>query len=318
MFVSFSEVSGLTLRCCGIVIFFVSLRKKLVLFPQKGFLFQISNSMFQRSTWFQIFKYSVYLALITNVVLFLIREMQSASHRYDSITSVSAFFEAYTSTVDTAAWVVLLLLFELETYIIPSEKLKGAIIWIFRLIRALCYTVIVSSFLGYCSNLLWMANFDAIQINSICDLIDKSWMIELDEFKKITAKNCSKLADSSDFFKYAGQEIYTDSVFYSSAYRLAWVDLLNSLSWILVVVMLEIDVWLQLKNRLSDRIFRTSRNIKYFLYTVLFFAAAYWGIFGKFLDFWDAFLWIVAFFFIEQNIVEWKKETDELELLNGR
>lgn len=265
--------------------------------------------MLKRSTWFQVFKYGVYLAVISNVILFMVREMKSAAHRYDGISSLTEFLEAYTSTVDTAAWVILLLLFELETYIIPDEKLKGAIILIFRVIRGLCYTIIVSSFLGYCSNLLWMTNFDPVQLVNLCDVVGKSWMIELDEFKKITAESCSKLAADSNFFKYAGQEIYTDNSSLNAAYRLAWVDVINSLSWILVVIVLEIDVWLQLKNRLTNRIFRASRNVKYLLYLVLFFAAAYWGIFGKFLDFWDAFLWIVAFFFIEQNIELWKAET---------
>ena len=28
-----------------------------------------------------------------------------------------------------------------------------------------------------------------------------------------------------------------------------------------------------------------------------------------FVDFWDAFLWIVAFVFIERNVFEWREET---------
>jgi hypothetical protein len=36
--------------------------------------------------------------------------------------------------------------------------------------------------------------------------------------------------------------------------------------------------------------------------------AVYWGFEGDFVDFWDAFLWLVAFFFIEMNVVEWRRE----------
>jgi hypothetical protein len=50
---------------------------------------------------------------------------------------------------------------------------------------------------------------------------------------------------------------------------------------------------------------------KFVLYTILFVAAVYWGIYGDFIDFWDAFLWLLAFFFIEMNVVEWRKETKE-------
>jgi hypothetical protein len=30
-------------------------------------------------------------------------------------------------------------------------------------------------------------------------------------------------------------------------------------------------------------------------------------------DFWDAFLWLVAFVFIEMNIFQWQREVRELE-----
>lgn len=36
----------------------------------------------------------------------------------------------------------------------------------------------------------------------------------------------------------------------------------------------------------------------------LLLAAIYWGIKGDFVDFWDAFLWLVAFIFIELNVFE--------------
>ena len=41
----------------------------------------------------------------------------------------------------------------------------------------------------------------------------------------------------------------------------------------------------------------------------LFGAAAYWGVAGDFLDFWDAALWLFAFIFIELNVFEWQYET---------
>ena len=44
--------------------------------------------------------------------------------------------------------------------------------------------------------------------------------------------------------------------------------------------------------------------LKTILYLILFSAAAFWGFKGDFLDFWDAFLWLVAFFFIELNLLK--------------
>ena len=36
--------------------------------------------------------------------------------------------------------------------------------------------------------------------------------------------------------------------------------------------------------------------------------AIYWTIDGDFVDSWDAYLWLVAFFFIEMNVLEWRHE----------
>ena len=84
-----------------------------------------------------------------------------------------------------------------------------------------------------------------------------------------------------------------------------------SLYYSVQVIILEVDVWLQLRGRLQGRIVSASKAIKLFLYSILFVAAAYWGLLGDFLDFWDAFMWLVAFVFIEMNLFQWQAETDE-------
>ena len=66
---------------------------------------------------------------------------------------------------------------------------------------------------------------------------------------------------------------------------------------------------MQLRGTLSDRVMDFTKYIKFFLYGILFMAAAYWGYASDFLDFWDAALWLFAFIFIELNVFEWQSET---------
>jgi hypothetical protein len=80
---------------------------------------------------------------------------------------------------------------------------------------------------------------------------------------------------------------------------------------LLVVLVLEIDVRLQEHNRYEGLAYRISAILKFALYATLLYAAIYWGMKGDFVDFWDAFLWLVAFVFIELNVVEWRKEARE-------
>ena len=78
-----------------------------------------------------------------------------------------------------------------------------------------------------------------------------------------------------------------------------------------MVLVLEIDVRLQEHGRFEGWALRISNVSKFVLYFVLLIAAVYWGVNGDFVDFWDAFLWLVAFVFIELNVFEWHQEARE-------
>ena len=67
----------------------------------------------------------------------------------------------------------------------------------------------------------------------------------------------------------------------------------------------------QMEDKLTSRMMFAAKYIKGFFYTILLICAIYWGVEGSFLDFWDAFLWLVAFIFIELNIFQWHSETEE-------
>ena len=98
-----------------------------------------------------------------------------------------------------------------------------------------------------------------------------------------------------------------------AAVWLAVIDFINSVAWILVVVLLEIEVRRVLAMRYGigstgGAFYRS----KMCLYSTLFGAAIYWGFEGTFLDFWDAVLWLFDFFVIERNVVSWREETDSV------
>ena len=68
----------------------------------------------------------------------------------------------------------------------------------------------------------------------------------------------------------------------------------------------------------STAVYRAFSNQpgKGLLYFILFAAAVYWGFEDDFLDFWDAVLWLFAFFVIERNVVSWRQEADVDRALN--
>jgi hypothetical protein len=62
--------------------------------------------------------------------------------------------QVFAATIDTAAWVVLLLLFELETYVLDDRRIRGGIKLALHGVRGVCFIAIVYAFTGYCAELL--------------------------------------------------------------------------------------------------------------------------------------------------------------------
>ncbi len=258
---------------------------------------------------FQWFKYAVYLLLVINTIAFYREESAAAALMHPEGVDWGGIINAYAATIDTAAWVVLLLLFELETWTIPDAKLTPTIQLVFKGLRALCYSSIVYAFYGYLQSWQELSQWQSLatDVSQLCNYIGNSFMYSLERFELISATNCRTLGDTGSLLA-LGNELLTDASHYNLAQTLAIADVLNSAAWILVVCILEVEVWLLARGPLSTSAFRSIKFIKLALYGTLIAIAAFWGFYGEFIDFWDAFVWIVAFFFIENNVAQWQEE----------
>ena len=265
-----------------------------------------------QSRVYVFFKYAVYTLLAFNIYWFFDEEWAAAAHRFGDGISLSQIIEGFAATIDTAAWVVLLLMFELETHVLADHHFTRKVTWGLHSLRAICYGFIVYSFYGYLGKLSLMFGVDlATGVSSLCLIAAEHWAyaIDYEEYEAITTANCATFTTATVFFQFPGMDVLVDQTGKTELTRLAWVDVINSAVWILVVTVLEIDVRLQDRDLLKGLAMRASTISKYFLYSTLFLAAVYWGFKGDFVDFWDAFLWLVAFVFIEMNIFEWQQET---------
>jgi len=264
-----------------------------------------------RSALFQFFKYAVYVLLAMNIYWFYDEERAAAVLQFADGISGADLIEAFSATIDTAAWVVLLLMFELETYVLEDRHFTRPVTWSLHGLRALCYAFIVYAFYGYIQNLTFLFETSALPgVSDVCALVpaDWSWATTLDEYAAITAANCATLSDASVYYQFKDMPAVVDAQGLQDIRYLAWVDVINAGVWLLVVLILEIDVRLQEHGRFEGLALKASNAAKVVLYFLLFLAAIYWGFKGDFVDFWDAFLWLVAFVFIELNVFEWRQE----------
>ena len=264
-----------------------------------------------RYTLYQAFKYALYIFLSMNVYWFFAEEFAANKLLYPDGVGFGDIMGAYVATVDTLSWVILLLMFELETYVLEDRHFTRPVTWSLHSLRAVCYVFIVYSFFGYIGNLLSVEDVSlAAGVSDLCTLVSGNWSYShgFEEYTLLTAQNCHTFSTANTFLQFADARAVVDESGHAAIVRLAWVDVINAGVWLLVVLVLEIDVYLQERNRYEGLVLRASNVSKFVLYAILFLAAVYWGAYGDFVDFWDAFLWLLAFFFIEMNVVEWRKE----------
>ncbi len=268
----------------------------------------------KREILFQAFKYTIYALLTYNIFLFYQGEVLSSAETYPNGIAPLDIILAYSATIDTVAWVLLLLLFELETFVLSDDTVNGPLKWPLNFFKLLSYGFIFYAFYGYSYRLLFLLNNSPFLIDDVCSLIGTSfsYVVTLDEYVPITQEVCSSM-NNSMLLQVNGTEIIATEELMGGALALGWVDVINALDWLLIVAILEIDVYWQLKGQFTGKIESFSQISKPILYGILFIAAIYWGFNGDFVDFWDAFLWLLAFFFIEMNLFEWQAETKEAQ-----
>ena len=263
---------------------------------------------------FTLFKWTIYLMLAWNAFLFFQEDLAASAQTFNQSLSWRNVVEAFAATIDTTAWLILLLLFELETAVIPDDKLQGGLKWLLMIIRVGSYFFILYAFYGYVHKYGAITDYAPIRLEDVCSLVGGEWnyVVTLDDYPPIDAAACAEMR-GQPLFLVSGTDIIGTKAALDTAWGLAVIDIVNAATWLVIVVLLEAEVWLQLKDLLTGRMLQVNKYLKGFFYGMLFVCAAYWGVEGSFLDFWDAFLWLVAFVFIEMNIFAWHEESEEAQ-----
>ena len=239
-----------------------------------------------------------------NIGLFFQEESAAIEQTFSQGMLLSEVIQGYAATIDTAAWVLLLLMFELETSVLSATTLsQPRVKLIFWSLRLFSYGFIGYAFYGYFTKMLFIHGISPFAVSDVCALVGHGFSVidNLDQYPLLSSDNCSSL-QSQVLFQLDNQGVIGTEQQWKAIQWLTIVDVINSITWILVVLVLEVDVRLQRRNRFHGTIVIVSKRVKIVLYSILCGAATYWGFLGDLLDFWDAFMWLLAFFFIEMNI----------------
>ncbi|MAA54012.1 MAG: hypothetical protein CMK43_02350 [Porticoccaceae bacterium] len=263
-------------------------------------------------TWIKLVVYSL---LLFNFVFYVRDDWIIAGHTLHSGSTFLQWASAYNTTIDESAWLLLLLLFEMETHLLAGRDLSRAHEIISLIIRLCCYVVLAHTPYAYAMTVYDLSQAPIIEgVTDLCQLADQnlSYAYNL-VYTKITDGNCSELSTASQFFFNDPPDhlIVQDEMALALERRSALVDLVESITWLLILLSIEVVVWLQDKDITGGLLIKSANMAKVLLYSLLWFAIGYWIYLGHYMFAWDEFVWIVGFVAIEMNVVERRKDVKE-------
>ncbi|MBT5154887.1 MAG: hypothetical protein HOM44_12445 [Gammaproteobacteria bacterium] len=258
-----------------------------------------------------LLKWFVYVWLCINFLQYVLDDILAYNSSLAADASLADIILTFRTTIDTAAWLVLIVVFELETYALPDAAFTRWLDRIFIAIKGLCYTCIAYAAYGYFADTLELYDLIALgHIDDLCSLAGQGLFLQLDaaDYSEISLVSCSALHAGSEFFQIRGQTSIVSASELGSIRTMGWLDFGNAIVWIVVVILIDVEVHLQNTDQFDSKRLAYARLFKMLGYGFLIGACLMWFFYGYALYTWDAFLWIFGFWAIELNLAEWEQE----------
>ena len=148
-------------------------------------------------------------------------------------------------------------------------------------------------------------------VTNLCQILGKdiSYTANL-VYSELDANNCKSLSAAKEFLYIDPPKfiIVTDAEALIVINELAWIDLIEAVTWLLILFIIEIMVLLQDKGIVTGTFFKSLKLTKLMLYLLLWGALVYWAYRGHYMFAWDEFMWIAGFFVIGMNLDQWSGE----------
>jgi hypothetical protein len=252
---------------------------------------------------FRIFKIVIFWVLMVNLFYYLYEDVKAYLYLAPGATLFDVL-EAFAVSIDYVAWMVLIVLFEMETSAKTKDRFTGARKWVIAGLTAACYVVLVYAVYGYVAALGDAYNYEPIESRPACYFANTGFAYVSLAARPIelTHENCSEFA-GKEIFKSPKDNLIATETNLRALKKLSWVDVFNSNAWLIIVLLFQVELSLEQLNKLTKRRLTVVMAWKGFAYLVLLCCAIYWTVFSAFIDYWDAWLWLLAFILIDLNML---------------
>ena len=267
----------------------------------------------------QIVKWTVYALLIVNFLFYIAEDWGRAMH---TLGAESAFFDwtsEFATSIDELAWFLLLFMFELETYVLSDEVLKGRVARTLHAIRLFCYVMIAHTIYAFTVTVVDLQATVPVQgVSDLCMMAeaDVSYVYNL-QYTSVDEESCADLSSESQYFWVTQGEIVSDARGLDLERDLAWADLIEAVVWLLILLFIELIIQLQNRGITGGPLITIGNTTKLLLYAILIVEGIYWATLSHWLYLWDELLWIGGFAAIEMNVSDWRDELKEKKGIVG-
>lgn len=258
----------------------------------------------------QAVKWIVYALLLINWVFYIHEDWDRAIHTLNPNSTVFQWAREFATTIDVSAWFVLLLMFELETYLLDDEDWTSRVAKTVHTIRAICFLMILHTVYAFAVTTIDYQPTVAVEnVSSLCDMSNDNvaYVYNLD-YTMVDEKTCQTLSDERQFYRVGKEPVVSTLDGLRLERHLAWADLVEVITWLLIILAIESVVRLQDRGIAGGAAISAANKVKILLYSILVVLAIYWASLSHWLYTWDTFVWIAGFTAIEMNIIEWRDE----------
>ncbi len=260
----------------------------------------------------QILKWVVYSFLLINFVYYIYEDTDRALHVLTQASTLADLAEQYAVTLAVLAWLLLIAMFELETYSLEDKYWTKTVERTVHGVRIIAYLMIAHTVFAFVDGVLEYVELRPVEgVSNLCDMTDRdvSFVYNL-EYTAVNASTCTTLTNENEFY-WVGETrdpIVSTLAGWQLEKELAWSDLIEIITWLIIIALIELVVRMQGHGITGGRIIDSAKRIKLVMYGILFCLSAWWTWLGHWIYAWDTFVWIAGFAAIEMNVNEWREE----------
>jgi len=258
----------------------------------------------------QAVKWTVYTLLIINWAFYIHEDWDRAVHTLNAGSTLFDWAREFATSIDESAWFILLFMFELETYVLEDKDWKAWVGKTVHGVRLLCFAMIIHTVYAFAVTVIdYQPTVVVENVSNLCDMANNevSYVYNL-EYTEVTEQTCSSLSDETQFYRVGNDPVVSTIAGLNLERDLAWADLVEVVTWLLILLLIELVVRLQEHGVTGGTLISVANQLKIFLYLILFALAFYWASLAHWLYSWDTFVWIAGFAAIEMNISKWREE----------